>query len=105
MILRGDEAVLVDFDAARIWRPDLPCGADTTILGTTGYAAPEQYGLSQTDPRADLYSLGVLLNVMVTGEHPARTLAPGRLGQIVQRCTMTSPQHRYKDALHLLAAL
>ena len=58
---------------------------DTQILGTTGFAAPEQYGLSQSDGRADIYALGVLLNIMLTGEHPSRKLASGRMGRIVQR--------------------
>ena len=50
---------------------------DTQILGTTGFAAPEQYGLSQSDGRTDIYALGVLLNIMLTGEHPSRRLASG----------------------------
>lgn len=78
VILRGGEAVLVDFDASRIMKPELH--SDTVILGTTGYAAPEQFGLSQTDGRADIYSLGVLLNVMLTGQHPSRLLAEGPCG-------------------------
>ena len=75
------------------------------ILGTTGFAAPEQYGLSQSDGRADIYALGVLLNIMVTGEHPSRKLAGGRIGRIVQRCTMVSPEKRYKNILHLMEVL
>lgn len=106
VILRGDEAVLIDFDASRIFKPEeAGSSADTMVLGTTGYAAPEQYGISQTDPRADIFSTGVLLNVMLTGEHPSRKLAHGRLGRIVQRCTMTSPENRYHDILHLMQAL
>lgn len=106
ILLRGDEAVLIDFDASRIYHSDAPeMTMDTMILGTTGYAAPEQYGLSQTDPRADIYSLGVVLNVMLTGEHPSRRLAAGHLGRVVQRCTMMSPKQRYQNVLELLAEL
>lgn len=106
ILLRGQEAVLIDFDASRIYHSDAPeLTMDTMILGTTGYAAPEQYGLSQTDPRADIYSLGVVLNVMLTGEHPSRRLAAGRLGRVVQRCTMMSPRQRYQSVLDLLAEL
>ena len=47
VILRGRGAVLIDFDAARLHKPKYE--ADTQILGTTGFAAPEQYGLSQSD--------------------------------------------------------
>ena len=59
----------------------------------TGFAAPEQYGLSQSGPQADIYSLGVLMNVMLTGEHPSRKLADGRLGRVVQRCTQVNPEN------------
>ena len=103
VILRGSEAVLIDFDASRIYKNELQ--ADTQILGTTGYAAPEQYGLSQSDGRADIYALGVLLNIMLTGKHPSRELASGRMGYIVQRCTMVHPRKRYKNVLHLMEAL
>ena len=79
--------------------------ADTQILGTTGFAAPEQYGLSQSDIRTDIYALGVLINVMLTGEHPSRNLAKGRMGRIVDRCTHVNPQRRYKNVLRLMEAL
>ena len=55
VLLRGDQAVLIDFDAARVFKKD--GGSDTQVLGTTGYAAPEQYGIAQTDARADIYAL------------------------------------------------
>lgn len=103
VILRGGDAVLIDFDASRIVKPEHP--ADTVILGTTGYAAPEQFGMSQTDGRADIYSLGVLLNVMLTGQHPSRRLAEGRAGRIVRRCTMMNPDQRFHDVLELRDAL
>ena len=103
VILRGKEAVLIDFDASRIYKNAVQ--EDTQVLGTTGFAAPEQYGLSQSDGRADIYALGVLINVMLTGEHPSRKLAGGRMGRIVQRCTMVNPEKRYKNILHLMEAL
>ena len=103
IILRGSEVVLIDFDASRVFQQELE--SDTQILGTTGYAAPEQYGLSQSDRRADIYSLGILLNILCTGQHPVRTLAPGRLGRVVQKCTMTNPEQRYQTVGQLLEAL
>ena len=103
VIIRGSKAVLIDFDSSRIFKGE--CSADTQILGTTGYAAPEQYGISQTDQRADIYSLGVLLNIMLTGKHPSKELAGGRLGHIVQKCTMVNPKKRYKNVLWLMEAL
>ena len=103
VILRGNDAVLIDFDAARLHKPQAE--SDTHILGTTGFAAPEQYGLGQSDTRTDIYSLGVLMNVMLTGKHPSKKLAEGRIGRVIQRCTQVSPAKRYKTVLHLMEAL
>ncbi len=103
IILRGQEAVLIDFDVARMYKPKLP--ADTEVLGTVGFAAPEQFGLSQSDARADIYSVGVLINVMLTGRHPSKQMADGRFGRIVERCTRVNPQKRYKNVQRLMAAL
>ncbi|WP_292919663.1 protein kinase [Oscillibacter sp. CAG:155] len=103
IILRGSEAVLIDFDAARFHKPEHE--SDTQILGTTGFAAPEQYGLSQSDIRTDIYAMGILINVMLTGEHPSKKLAEGKMGRIVDRCTHVNPQRRYKNVLRLMEAL
>ena len=103
VILRRNDAVLIDFDAARLHKPQAE--ADTQILGTTGFAAPEQYGLSQSDTRTDIYSLGVLMNVMLTGEHPSKRLAEGHMGRIVERCTRVNPAKRYQSVLRLMEEL
>ena len=105
VLLRSDrdQAVLIDFNASRIFKPNQD--TDTVVLGTPGYAAPEQYGMSQTDGRTDIYALGVMMNYMLTGEHPSRRLVPGRMGRIIRRCTMMSPNERYPDVRHLAEAL
>lgn len=78
---------------------------DTVIMGTVGYASPEQLGLSQSDPRTDIYAVGVMLNVMLTGKHPSEQLARGRAGRIVRRCTRINPDERYQSAAALAADL
>jgi len=98
-----NDAILLDFDASRTMKTERE--RDTVQLGTAGYAAPEQYGISQTDGRADIYALGVLMNIMLTGSHPSEKLAEGRLGRIISRCTMVHPDKRYTDALRLMEAL
>ncbi len=103
VILTSRGAVLIDFDASRIYKTG--SSADTNVLGTMGFAAPEQYGIGQTDPRADIYALGTLMNVMLTGKHPSTELAPGRFGRIIKKCTMVNPDDRYKDIVSLLEAL
>jgi serine/threonine protein kinase len=88
---------LIDFDIARIPDPDKQ--QDTTILGTAGYAAPEQFGFKQTDKRTDIYSMGILLNVMLTGEFP-NTLMPDNIlyRNLIISCISIDPQARYSNA-------
>ncbi len=73
---------LIDFGIARHFKPGQ--SKDTSALGSTGYAAPEQYGKSQTTPRADIYALGATLHELLTGLSPADspfTFAPLHLPQ------------------------
>ncbi len=62
---------LIDFGIARHFKPGQ--AKDTTALGSTGYAAPEQYGKAQTTPRADIYALGATLHQLLSGHDPADT--------------------------------
>ena len=94
--------VLVDFNAAR---EISTAKRDTVIMGTVGYASPEQLGISQSDARTDIYAAGVLLNVMLTGNHPSYQLARGKAGRIVKKCTAINPNDRYQSAMHLFNAL
>ncbi len=103
IILRGDTAVLTDFDASRVSKTEQ--SRDTVAMGTVGFAAPEQFSISQTDSRADIYAMGVLLNTMMTGEHPSTRLAKGKMGRIVTRCTMINPRKRYQSIGRLLEEL
>lgn len=103
VILRGETPVLLDYDAARIHKA--ASSGDTEVLGTTGFAAPEQYGIYQTDERTDIYAMGVLLNILMTGKHPTVTLAPGGAGRIVQKCTMMNPNQRFQSAEQLKVRL
>lgn len=103
MISDDSTVKLIDFNAARKYSRDK--NSDTVHFGTVGYASPEQLGLAQSDARTDIYAVGVLLNVMLTGEHPSKKLARGRAGRIVLKCTQIDPQKRYKSADELKFAL
>lgn len=104
--------VLIDFGAAREYRRY--SDGDTVLLGTRGYAAPEQYeSQGQTDARTDIYSLGVMLFELVTGESPHR-LCPARkirpelsagLESILEICTQTDPAERFSSCAELKYAL
>lgn len=89
---------LIDFDAARIRKEDLE--EDTKLLGTRGYAPPEQYGFSQTDARADIYALGVTLKQLL-GDQAQKP----RYRRVIQKCTNLSPDKRYSSARKVKRAL
>lgn len=102
MIDEDGNVILIDLNASRI---ESSANKDTVVMGTVGYASPEQLGVSQTDSRTDIYACGILLNVMLTGKHPTEVFARGHAGRIVRKCTMISPNDRYQSAKELLGAL
>jgi serine/threonine protein kinase len=71
MLTSTGHVYLIDFGIARHFKPGQT--KDTTALGSSGYAAPEQYGKSQTTPSADIYSLGATLHQMLTGDDPSES--------------------------------
>ncbi len=102
VIEKSGRVVLIDFNASR---KISTANKDTVIMGTVGYASPEQLGVAQSDARTDIYAAGVLLNVMITGKHPSERLARGRAGHIVRKCTNVNPDERYQTAETLYNAL
>lgn len=102
MIAKEGRVVLIDLNAAR---QISNASKDTVVMGTVGYASPEQLGVTQSDARTDIYALGVLLNVMITGKHPSEKLAKGKAGRIVRKCTSVNPDERYQSAEKLSNAL
>lgn len=81
---------LIDFDSARL-RVEFQ-SRDTEILGTGGYAAPEQYGFMQTDDRSDIYAFGVTMEEIL-GENADKP----KFRRIIRRCTQFDPDKRYRD--------
>ena len=92
---------LLDFDIGRKYKKSQ--GSDTTILGTVGYAAPEQFGFGQTDARTDIYAMGVLLNYMLVREFPMEKLTEGKFRTIVLKCIKINPEDRYQNVDELKA--
>lgn len=103
MITDNGTIKLIDFDAARLFKNGQ--SKDTKIMGTAGYAAPEQLGLAQSDERTDIFALGVLMNVMLTGEHPSKKLYKGKMTKIIEKCIQLDPQKRYTTAAELKKSL
>jgi len=70
VMLTGEGHVyLIDFGIARHFKPGQ--AKDTAAFGSTGYAAPEQYGKTQTTVQTDLYGLGATFHQMLTGDDPS----------------------------------
>lgn len=103
MIDANGNPVIIDFGISRINKPDSTM--DTQLLGTHGFAAPEQYGFSQTSQRADIYSLGVLINYMSTLALPNVQMAGGRFEHIVRKCIEMDTTKRYANISELSNAL
>jgi serine/threonine protein kinase len=85
MLTRPGHIKLIDFGIARFFRPTH--GPDTQLLGTPGYAPPEQYGTAQTDERSDIYSLGMTLFHLLTN-----TLSEKGFGVKAKDVQMLNPQ-------------
>ena len=125
-------ARLMDFGVAKESVPahvgDDELTSHGELLGTVAWMSPEQIAGEGVDARADLYSLGALVYLMLTGRRPfhARTLAgyldkhlhrpvrpprelvpaiPPELEDLCLRCLEKDPAQRFASARHLLLAL
>lgn len=101
---------IIDFGIAREYK-ELSL-ADTTVLGTKGYAPPEQYS-GQTDARSDIYALGMTMHHLLTGIDPrtGEAYAPVRMWNpevsegvemIIDKCVQPAAEHRYQNCQDLL---
>ena len=100
---------IADFGLAKLNNNDDDVNLTGTrqVLGTLQYMAPEQMSQSrQVDHRADIYSMGVVLYEMLTGEVPAgvfeapslRANIDGRLDEVVMRALARDPDKRFQSA-------
>ncbi len=122
-----DRALVTDFGIARVAEAT-PLTVTGQVLGTVYYVSPEQVSGTTIDARSDIYSLGVVGFLMLTGRFPfdadvasAVLVAhvtrsappitsvsgdvPAALATIIDRCLMKDPAHRFANAADLLAAL
>lgn len=99
IITSYNRAVLLDFNAAKYHTAAKD--SDTILLGTQGYAAPEQYGFGQSSPQTDIYSLGILLKEMAQASHCQNPY----IDAIIAKCTQMNPAERYQSIEELRGAL
>lgn len=104
IIIASDDTIhLLDMNAAKFSTAGKT--EDTSMLGTFGYAAPEQFGFGVSGVQTDLYSVGVLLCEMITGHLPKEGLPAGEIAGVIQKCTRIDPRDRYATVEELLSAL
>jgi len=106
IIIAGNNDVkLIDFGIARDFKKETDSDKDTQIAGTRSYMAPEQFGSEQTDHRADIYSLGMVMIFMATGKtkkqnlktfYPYKELVP-----LIEKCLRKDRDQRFKTVKQL----
>ena len=106
---------LIDLGVAREYKDE--ARKDTIAFGTTGYAAPEQYGKAQTDARTDIYGIGATMWHLLAGETPPvefplpnvreknPSVGEGFADVIIPQCTQLDREERYQTCDELAADL
>jgi serine/threonine protein kinase len=114
MLRRDGRIKLIDFGIARLVRRS--SSQDTQLLGTPGFAPPEQYGTAQTDQRSDLYSLAMTLFQLLTGMLPekgfglpdVRAVNPDispTVARALEKAASLNPEDRYPSVAVFRRAL
>jgi serine/threonine protein kinase len=104
MLTRSGVKVL-DFGLARMdGSPRDTLTASFVVMGTPAYMAPEQREGREADARSDIYSFGLVLYEMATGErayeaNKLRTLLPLELERVIKTCLAVEPDQRFQSAL------
>src|SRR6266849_3357792 len=114
MLTRSGRIKLIDFGIARLFRHS--GSQDTQLLGTPGFAPPEQYGSAQTDERSDIYSLAMTLFQLLTrsisengfGLTNVHTNFPHispPVARALEKATTLRPEDRYESIVVFRRAL
>ena len=102
LISNENRLMLIDLEAAREYSKEGK-EQDTVLIGTRGYAAPEQFGFNQTDVRSDVYSTGIVINQIFEKV----TVADDKKESIksfITKATMFDPEQRFSDMDEMIAA-
>ena len=99
IITEHNHVMLLDFNAAKFYSNTAT--KDTVLLGTKGYAAPEQYGFGSSSIKTDIYAVGVLLKKLT--EHLPEV--PLELQEIIKKCMQMNPSDRYTTVIDVVNAI
>jgi serine/threonine protein kinase len=110
IIIKNDTVYLIDIETSRIHKKDTD--NDTSILGTHGFAPPEQYGYNQTDERSDIYAIGATFYYLITGKKYNSQFNTfdfkgysKKLINVLIKCLEFNPAKRYKTIQALKIAI
>jgi serine/threonine protein kinase len=114
MLTRNGRIKLIDFGIARLFR--YRGSQDTQVLGTPGFAPPEQYGSAQTDERSDIYSLAMTLFQLLTcsisengfgltNVHANFPHISSPVARALEKATSLRPEDRYESIVVFRRAL
>lgn len=114
MLSRTGRIKLIDFGIARLFRDT--GSHDTQLLGTPGFAPPEQYGGAQTDERSDIYSLAMTLFQLMTlsisekgfgltNVHASFPFISPPVARALEKATSLRPEDRYESIVVFRRAL
>lgn len=110
--VNGD-VYLAKYEAARTYKADKV--KDTVVVSTRGYNPPEQaLGKGQSDPRSDIFSIGMIIFQMLTGKDPTASLILPKVSdirkdispiwtQLVSKATNIKQDKRYVSVDELFA--
>jgi serine/threonine-protein kinase len=125
----GERVKILDFGIAKLAGDSGVKTQTSAVIGTPIYMSPEQCrGAGQIDTRSDVYSIGCILFVLLTGEPPFMGAGPGdviamhlrepppapssrmhgisrELDELVLRCLAKDPARRFANATELAAAI
>lgn len=105
IIKRDGQVKLIDYDTVREYKSE--SANDTICMGTKEYASPEHYGYGQTSCASDIYSLGVTMHEMLTGElvFNQKIIYKGKLRNVIESCLQVDKKQRMQNIRELELAL
>ena len=95
IITEYNHVILLDFNAAKYYSDTTE--TDTILLGTKGYAAPEQYGFGSSSPKTDIYALGILMKELSSQLH----FLPNEMEHLINKCIKLSPEDRFQSVTEI----
>lgn len=103
IILTEDERIyLIDFNAAK--QSSIEKNRDTRLLGTEGFAAPEQFGFGSSSSQTDIYAVGNLMKALLCPNDIIKPIS-SRLNAVINKCLEINPKDRYHTTALLKNAL